>query len=376
MSNIKLENIFKKYENSSDYAVSNLNIEIKDREFIAILGPSGCGKSTTLRLISGLEKITSGKIYIGNRLVNDIAPKDREVAMVFQNYALYPHMNVYNNIAFNLQLKKMDSHEIDIRVKKVVDMLELNDYIYKKPAELSGGQRQRVALARAIVRDAKLFLMDEPLSNLDAKLKNSTRLELAKLHRKIGATSILVTHDQAEAMSLASKIIIMNKGKVIQFDTPENIYENPKNLFVAEFIGIPKMNFIKGQFNSGFLTITRGNTIRLPAKITQKLNDFEYQGKDIIIGIRPSLISFANDNCSRFNLKDDLLILENTLVVYKEYQTNSIIYDIKWKEIELKIKSTVDVDTHSKNSFDLFVEHENIYIFDEKSGENINWRNI
>ena len=253
MTTLKLDNIYKRYPNAKHYSVENFNLDIHDKEFIVFVGPSGCGKSTTLRMIAGLEDITEGNLYIDDKLMNDASPKDRDIAMVFQNYALYPHMSVYENMAFGLKLRKYQKDDINKRVHETAEILGLTEFLERKPADLSGGQRQRVAMGRAIVRDAKVFLMDEPLSNLDAKLRVAMRAEIAKIHRRIGATTIYVTHDQTEAMTLADRIVIMSAtpnpdktgsiGRIEQIGTPQELYNEPANKFVAGFIGSPAMNF-------------------------------------------------------------------------------------------------------------------------------------
>ncbi len=245
MASLTLKNIYKVYAGGVT-AVSDFNLDIEDKEFIVLVGPSGCGKSTTLRMVAGLEEITDGELYIGDKLVNDVAPKDRDIAMVFQNYALYPHMTVYDNMAFGLKLRKTPKQEIDRRVKeaaKILDIEHLLTRLTRKPKALSGGQRQRVALGRAIVREPKVFLMDEPLSNLDAKLRVQMRTEITKLHQRLQTTFIYVTHDQTEAMTMGSRIVVMKDGFIQQVDTPQNLYDYPTNLFVAGFIGTPQMNF-------------------------------------------------------------------------------------------------------------------------------------
>ena len=245
MANLRLENINKIYDNKVQ-AVFDFNLEIKDKEFIVFVGPSGCGKSTTLRMIAGLEEISSGSLYIDDVLENDVPSKDRDIAMVFQSYALYPHMSVYDNMAFGMKIKKVPKDEIDKRIHEAARILEIEPYLKRKPKALSGGQRQRVALGRAIVRNAKVFLMDEPLSNLDAKLRVQMRSEIIKLHERIGATTIYVTHDQTEAMTMASRIVVMKDGYIQQIGAPKEIYEHPANMFVAGFLGSPAMNFIEG----------------------------------------------------------------------------------------------------------------------------------
>ena len=243
MASLSLKNVCKVYPNGFE-AVKNFNLEIADQEFIIFVGPSGCGKSTTLRMIAGLEDISSGELRIGDRIVNDVEPKDRDIAMVFQNYALYPHMSVYDNMAFGLKLRKVPKDEIDKMVKDAAKILDLTPLLDRKPKALSGGQRQRVAMGRAIVRNPKVFLMDEPLSNLDAKLRVQMRIEIAKLHQRLGTTIIYVTHDQTEAMTLGTRIVVMKDGVIQQVDTPQNLYEKPCNLFVAGFMGSPQMNFL------------------------------------------------------------------------------------------------------------------------------------
>ena len=245
MATVELKNINKIYSNNVQ-AVFDFNLKIKDREFIVFVGPSGCGKTTTLRMVAGLEEITSGQLLIDGEVMNDVAPKDRNIAMVFQSYALYPHMTVYDNMAFGLKLRKFSRTEIDRRVQDAAEKLGLKPYLDRKPAALSGGQRQRVALGRAIVRDAKVFLMDEPLSNLDAKLRVQMRSELIKIHESLGTTTIYVTHDQIEAMTMASRIVVMRDGWIQQIGAPKEIYDNPDNIFVGGFIGTPPMNFVNG----------------------------------------------------------------------------------------------------------------------------------
>ena len=300
MASLSLKNICKVYPNGFE-AVKNFNLEIADKEFIIFVGPSGCGKSTTLRMIAGLEDISSGELKIGDRVVNDVEPKDRDIAMVFQNYALYPHMTVYDNMAFGLKLRKYKKDEIDKRVREAAQILGLTEFLERKPADLSGGQRQRVAMGRAIVRDAKVFLMDEPLSNLDAKLRVSMRAEIAKIHRRIGSTTIYVTHDQTEAMTLADRIVIMSStknpdgsgtiGRVEQIGTPQELYNRPANKFVAGFIGSPAMNFFEGTVKDNTLVSDSGFTITLPEGQKKLLETKGYNGKKVIFGIRPEDIS-------------------------------------------------------------------------------------
>ena len=289
MASLSLKNVCKVYPNGFE-AVKDFNLEIADQEFIIFVGPSGCGKSTTLRMIAGLEDISSGELKIGDRVVNDVEPKDRDIAMVFQNYALYPHMTVYDNMAFGLKLRKVPKDEIDKMVKEAAKILDLTQLRDRKPKALSGGQRQRVAMGRAIVRNPKVFLMDEPLSNLDAKLRVQMRIEIAKLHQRLGTTIIYVTHDQTEAMTLGTRIVVMKDGVIQQVDTPQNLYEKPQNLFVAGFMGSPQMNFLDAvvRINGTAVTLeVAGQSIPLPPAKAKKLIDGGYNGKTVVMGIRP-----------------------------------------------------------------------------------------
>ena len=289
MASLSLRNVTKKYPNGF-VAVKDFNLEIADKEFIIFVGPSGCGKSTTLRMIAGLEDISSGELYIDGKLVNDVEPKDRDIAMVFQNYALYPHMSVYDNMAFGLKLRKTPKDEIDKKVHDAAKILDLEHLLDRKPKALSGGQRQRVAMGRAIVRSPKVFLMDEPLSNLDAKLRGQMRVEISKLHQRLETTIIYVTHDQTEAMTLGTRIVVMKDGVVQQVDTPQNLYEKPQNLFVAGFMGSPQMNFLDAVVRANGSDVTlevAGQSIPLPPAKAKKLIDGGYNGKTVIMGIRP-----------------------------------------------------------------------------------------
>ena len=272
-------------------AVQEFNLEIADKEFIVLVGPSGCGKSTTLRMVAGLEEITEGELWIGDKLVNDVAPKDRDIAMVFQNYALYPHMTVYENMAFSLKLKKTPKDEIDRAVRSAAEILDITDYLKRKPKALSGGQRQRVAIGRAIVRNPQVFLMDEPLSNLDAKLRNQMRAEIIKLRQRIDTTFLYVTHDQTEAMTLGDRIVIMKDGFIQQIGTPQEVFNHPVNLFVAGFIGMPQMNIIKDatlKLNNGVYTVEiLGQTFTFGAERQTKLKDANVKAGPVIAGVRP-----------------------------------------------------------------------------------------
>jgi multiple sugar transport system ATP-binding protein len=284
MADVILKGINKIYDNNVQ-AVFDFNLEIKDKEFVVFVGPSGCGKSTTLRMIAGLEDITSGELYIDGKLMNDVTPKDRDIAMVFQSYALYPHMSVYDNMAFGLKIRHLPKKEIDERVHEAARILEIEQFLDRKPKALSGGQRQRVALGRAIVRHAKVFLMDEPLSNLDAKLRVQMRAEIIRLHERLDATTIYVTHDQTEAMTMATRIVVMKAGYIQQIGAPIDIYHNPANLFVASFIGAPAMNLIDGVYNKGMVTLDEKTKVHLPEKFHAALKN--YEGKTIVFGIRP-----------------------------------------------------------------------------------------
>jgi len=314
MASLSLKNICKVYPNGFE-AVKNFNLEIEDKEFIIFVGPSGCGKTTTLRMIAGLEDISSGELMIGEKVVNDVEPKDRDIAMVFQNYALYPHMSVYDNMAFGLKLRKVPKAEIDKMVKEAAKILDLTPLLDRKPKALSGGQRQRVAMGRAIVRNPKVFLMDEPLSNLDAKLRVQMRIEIAKLHQRLGTTIIYVTHDQTEAMTLGTRIVVMKDGVIQQVDSPQNLYEKPQNMFVAGFIGSPQMNFldatvsVKGDVAS--LEVA-GQSIALPAEKSAKLIAGGYDGKTVVMGIRPECISDLPEDVEKA-----ATVFESTVRVYE-----------------------------------------------------------
>jgi multiple sugar transport system ATP-binding protein len=294
MASVTYKNVWKKFVGDV-VALSDLNIEIADKEFLVLVGPSGCGKTTALRCLAGLEEITDGQVMIGDKVVNDMAPKDRDIAMVFQSYALYPHMTVYDNMAFGLKLRKVNKPEIKRRVDEAARALGIEHLLARKPRELSGGQRQRVALGRAIVREPKVFLFDEPLSNLDAKLRVQTRAEISKLHKRLNATFIYVTHDQMEAMTMATRIAVMNKGILQQIDTPQNLYNLPNNLFVAGFIGSPAMNFFNSklvQENGDLFVVNPGFKLSIPAEKREKYA--KHVGKDIIFGIRPEDIYNPN----------------------------------------------------------------------------------
>ncbi len=322
MASLAFESVAKSY-NGKAFVLRDVDVEIGDGEFIVIVGPSGCGKSTLLRMVAGLESVTSGEIRINGNVVNHLEPKDRDIAMVFQNYALYPHMSVYDNMAYGLKIRKMSKDEIRTRVENAANILELKDYLTRKPRELSGGQRQRVAMGRAIVREPAVFLFDEPLSNLDAKLRVQMRSEIQSLHARLRTTSLYVTHDQVEAMTLAHRAIVMDKGNVQQVGTPTDIYERPATLFVASFIGSPPMNLLQGRVSSdgGAFVVDGGPTLPLPKAATQ------LAGREVVLGIRPEHLQAATDGAeARVDLKIDYserLGAEN--LAYGRWGTQSVI---------------------------------------------------
>lgn len=304
MASVKLKNVYKKYAEYAGgvSAVNDVSLDIEDKEFVVLIGPSGCGKTTTLRMIAGLEEINEGEIYIGDKLINDVAPKDRDIAMVFQNYALYPHMTVFDNMAFGLKLRRTPKNEIKRRVHEAARILDIEHLLDRKPKALSGGQRQRVALGRAIVRDPKVFLMDEPLSNLDTKLRVQMRTEITKLHTNLQTTFIYVTHDQTEAMTMGTRIVVMKNGFIQQNDIPQVLYERPSNVFVAGFIGSPQMNMWSVKLekrDDGMHVIFDKNEIKLPESKAKKLEEGGYAGKEVIMGIRPEHIHDEDLNISQ-----------------------------------------------------------------------------
>ena len=355
MATLKFVNINKIYD-SKVQAVFDFNLDVKVKEFIVFVGPSGCGKSTTLRMVAGLEEITSGELYINDRLVNDIAPKDRDIAMVFQSYALYPHMTVFDNMAFGLKLRKIPKEEIEKRVNEAAAILGLEPYLNRRPKALSGGQRQRVALGRAIVRSPKVFLMDEPLSNLDAKLRVQMRSEIAKIHEKVGATTIYVTHDQTEAMTMATRIVIMKDGHIQQIGSPKEVYNFPANIFVGGFIGSPAMNFVTGRYIDGKFVIEADKTQRrIEVELTDELraNIQGYEGEEVVFGIRPEDIhidgpivekypnSQADIECDVVELLGHELILYGYLNGQRITVKTSAIHDI---QVHDKVRLTFDLN--------------------------------
>lgn len=366
MAKISLKNIFKIYPGDVT-AVNDFNLEIEDKEFIILVGPSGCGKSTTLRMIAGLETISKGELRIGDRVVNDVPPKDRDIAMVFQSYALYPHMSVYKNMAFSLKLQKIDSNEIDKRVKEAAKILDIEHLLERKPKALSGGQRQRVALGRAMVRNPKVFLLDEPLSNLDAKLRTAMRSEISKLHKKLGTTFIYVTHDQTEAMTMGDRIVVMKDGLVQQVDTPQNLYDHPKNIFVAGFIGSPQMNMFKAVIaKRGSKYIAKFGPYEIDINWDERKlqNLSKYEGKEVLMGIRPEELhdeqsTQPKDTLSYVNAKVELCEpMGSEIYLYLNINDEKAIAKIPPRS-NVKIGDTISlgINTNQIHLFDIETEN-------------------
>jgi multiple sugar transport system ATP-binding protein len=362
MASVTFQNIVKKYGDVT--AVNNMNIHVEDKEFLVLVGPSGCGKTTALRSLAGLEEITSGEILIGDRVVNDVAPKDRDIAMVFQSYALYPHLSVYDNMAFGLKLRKVPKEEIKRRVGEAADILGIRDLLERKPRQLSGGQRQRVAVGRAIVREPKVFLFDEPLSNLDAKLRVAMRAEISKLHQRLQTTFIYVTHDQIEAMTMATRIAVINKGVLQQLDTPQNLYDHPNNLFVAGFIGSPAMNFFPGKLrkDGGKLVVDTGDfTVAIPAAHAKPYES--HAGKDVIFGIRPENIHDAdfippNVESEKVAVKVDVTeLMGNEIFLYLVSGKNTFVARVDPRsKLRLGQQTSVALDMDAIHIFDATTE--------------------
>jgi multiple sugar transport system ATP-binding protein len=361
MATVLLKNATKIYE-GGNVAVKDVNVQINDKEFVVLVGPSGCGKSTVLRMIAGLEEITSGEIYIDGKIVNNVPPKDRDIAMVFQNYALYPHMSVFENIAFGLQLRKYDKKEIKQRVEEAASILSLQDYLNRKPRQLSGGQRQRVAVGRAIVRKPKVFLFDEPLSNLDAKLRVQMRTEISRLHKDLEATMIYVTHDQVEAMTMGDKIVILKDGEVQQIGAPLELYGNPINRFVAGFIGSPAMNFISGKLihsDKTYFMINKLNVgLTLEEVQIKKLKD--RIGKEITAGIRPEDILIIDEKSSAEDIVVRVEVVEpmgNETLLYFTLQNNQMI-----------ARGNPNKLYRAASDYSLHINKNKIHFFDKESG--------
>ena len=358
MASLSLQHINKTYPNGFQ-AVKDFNLEIEDKEFIIFVGPSGCGKSTTLRMIAGLEEISGGTLKIGDKDMNDVEPKDRDIAMVFQNYALYPHMTVYDNMAFGLKLRKVPKDQIDKAVREAARILDLEKLLDRKPKALSGGQRQRVAMGRAIVRNPKVFLMDEPLSNLDAKLRVQMRIEISKIHQRLGATIIYVTHDQTEAMTLGTRIVVMKDGVVQQVDTPQHLYEQPGNLFVAGFMGSPQMNFLDAQIaeKGGDLIAKVGEyDIVIPAAKAKVLKDGGYVGKTVVLGIRPEDIH----DSQMFIEASPSVPMTSTVKVYELLGAEVFLYfDVNGTQVTARVDPRTNSKTGDtiKFAFDMEKSH-------------------
>ena len=361
MATIEFRNVAKSFDNGKVTVIPDLSLKINDKEFVVLVGPSGCGKSTTLRMIAGLEDISDGKLLIDEKTVNDIPPKDRDIAMVFQSYALYPHMTVYKNMAFALKLKKMPKKEIDEKVMWAAKILNLEPYLDRRPRALSGGQRQRVALGRAMVRNPKVFLLDEPLSNLDAKLRTEMRSQITMLHKKLQTTFVYVTHDQTEAMTMADRIVVMDKGVIQQFDTPHKLYNEPANMFVAGFIGSPQMNFIEATVkkSDSLKAEFEGCKLEIPENKTSALEN--YIDKKIVLGIRPehfltSEEPSANDKC--------ILTVPVELSEMTGSETN-VYFEIEEKRHIARIKSDKKVNRGDRVS--LIIDPETVYFFDKET---------
>ena len=358
MAAVSLKNICKIYDGGVK-AVDNVNIEIEDKEFVVLVGPSGCGKSTTLRMVAGLEDISSGTLTIDGKVMNDVPPKDRDIAMVFQNYALYPHMTVYDNMAFGLKIRKFPKEEIDQRVREAAKLLDIEALLDRKPKALSGGQRQRVAVGRAIIRKVGIFLMDEPLSNLDAKQRVTIRSEITDIHNKTGAPTIYVTHDQTEAMTMADRIVVMKEGYIQQVGTPYDLYFNPVNVFVAGFIGEPPMNFVRATLKKGKITIGK-NTLDLSEKLGDKAA--KYEGKEIVFGFRPEAIVLGK--------------AENSLSIKASVELTELLGDNTNVYVDIQgEKSILKVNPHDTPEMDSAIEFsipfESVYLFDGETEKRI-----
>lgn len=364
MANVTLNNLVKKFDDV--IAVNDVSLEIKDKEFVVLVGPSGCGKTTTLRLVAGLEEAESGEIYIGERLVNDVPPKNRNIAMVFQNYALYPHKNVYNNMAFGLMMRKIPKKEIDHRVKLAASILGIQDLLHRKPKQLSGGQRQRVALGRAIVREPQVFLLDEPLSNLDAKLRVQMRSELIKLHYRLEATMIYVTHDQVEAMTMGDRIVVMKDGVILQIGSPLEVYNSPVNKFVAGFIGSPSMNFLTGTLQKidSHLVVDFGPfLLNLPQDHHQPA--LAHLGKKVTVGMRPEHI-YADESTFRGTLKSQPI--EAFVDVYEPLGSD-VILELLADGCAFVAQVDSNTKVRSQQTIKVYFDEEKIHLFDSKTDQ-------
>ncbi len=364
MAEIEIRNLGKTYENGA-VAVTDFNLAIQNEEFIVFVGPSGCGKSTTLRMIAGLEDITQGDLYINGKRVNDMQPKDRDIAMVFQNYALYPHMTVFENIAFGLKLRKVKKEEVKKLVTEAATILGLEELLHRKPKALSGGQRQRVALGRAIVRDAKVFLMDEPLSNLDAKLRVQMRAEIAKLHRRLKTTTIYVTHDQTEAMTMATRIVVMKDGFIQQIGSPKEVYDFPDNRFVGGFIGSPAMNFFEGHLENGTFKLGEKAVGLLPNQQVL-LKDQGYENKAITLGVRPEHIHVNNEDLSNLPVSE----FDATITVSELTGAETVIYAV-YDGQEFIARVEADTAIEAGDTVRLAFDMSHVHFFDKENGSRI-----
>lgn len=359
---VRLDNVGKKYEGRENFTIRNINLDIASKDFCVILGPSGCGKSTLLRMIAGLNSITEGTLYFGDKIMNKVEPKDRDIAMVFQSYALYPHMTCYENMAFSLNMKNESKEIIDQRVKSAAKVLQLEDYLYNRPSDISGGQRQRVALGRAIVRNPSVFLMDEPLSNLDAKLRESMRVEIVRIHNQLDTTSIYVTHDQTEAMTMATKIVLLDKGIVQQVGPPTEFYQRPNNLFVAGFIGSPTMNIIEGKIENGLFVSNSGEMkVRPSDKDSQIIKN--YEGKKVYLGIRSE--RFIAE-------KRDYNAVTATIDVIEMLGKEQLLYAKLKDGVDIVISQPGYYDYKIGETHDFTLDPEALHFFDGESTERIN----
>ena len=366
MADLKLVNIYKVYDKTVE-AVHDFNLEIADQEFVVLVGPSGCGKSTTLRMIAGLESITGGELYIGGRLVNDVPPKDRDISMVFQNYALYPHMTVYENMAYSLKLRKFPKKLIDEKVRAAAEILDITELLERKPKALSGGQRQRVAIGRSIVRKPSVFLMDEPLSNLDAKLRNQMRAELLKLHRNIKTTFVYVTHDQTEAMTLGDRIVIMDKGYIQQVGSPTEVFFHPANRFVAGFIGSPPMNFFEARLErsgSVYQVELCGHRISLPAERQARLAARDVSEQEVVMGVRPAHLSLCPAGQGLAAAVDVAEMMGLSIQLHVKVQGKDTV-------VLLEAGEQQTMPWHVGEEVDLAFDAENLHLFSAETGDNL-----
>lgn len=375
MAKLKLNRLYKVYPNGVK-AVNDFSIDIEDKEFIVFVGPSGCGKSTTLRMIAGLEEITAGELYLDDKLVNDVEAEDRDIAMVFQNYALYPHMTVYENMAFGLRNRKVKEADVKTKIEEAVRILDLQDYLHKKPKEMSGGQRQRVALGRAIVRNPKVFLFDEPLSNLDAKLRASMRSEITKLHKRLATTFIYVTHDQVEAMTMGTRIVVMKDGYVQQIDAPMNLYDKPINKFVASFIGTPQMNFFEVTLHRNHDTVlvrfNEHSTYQLPYEVVSKIEEKYLDGnRKVWLGVRPEHFYTVKENTGLTLSINFLEKLGNETIIYGDFEQNANNFTISEDTKSIIIKTVEDIHAGMGETINVALKNDKIHLFDFETEQSI-----